>query len=418
MLVGAGNRGTIYAKFALQHPELYRIVGVVEPDRERRECAGRLLSLEASALYASLDELLRRPKIADAVFNCTMDKIHEQTSIPLLQKGYHMLLEKPIAPTWKETEHILETAQSCGRIVTVCHVLRYAPFYQAIKERIIRGELGRIINIQMAEQVSYYHESVSYVRGKYADPEICGSGMLLSKCVHDLDLMAWLMSDTKPKTVFSRGSVFSFRPEYAPEGAEKRCLPLCPHQNDCPYSAKLLYTEYPQRWVNRVYDDSSVSRSEPAELLQLLASSENPYGKCVYYSNIKIVDHQSVLVEFEDGAIGTFSMNGGAAQSGRTVHIVGTRGEIEGTFEEQRLSLRRIAPSMPGGRAETVIDVSAQQKGNAHGGGDERVLLDFYALMNHEKASVSCTSLRESVTGHRIVYAAEQSRTSGTEVEI
>lgn len=72
----------------------------------------------------------------------------------------------------------------------VCHVLRYAPFYRKIKETILDGGIGKIINIQMAEQVSYFHESVSYVRGKYASPALCGSGMLLSKCSHDLDVMA------------------------------------------------------------------------------------------------------------------------------------------------------------------------------------------------------------------------------------
>lgn len=52
------------------------------------------------------------------------------------------------------------------------------------------GDIGRVVTVQMAEQVSYFHSSVAYVRGKYADPEICGSGLLLSKCSHDIDLMA------------------------------------------------------------------------------------------------------------------------------------------------------------------------------------------------------------------------------------
>lgn len=280
ILVGAGDRGMIYARQSLDLPQKFKVVAVVEPMEERRRMAGELLHIPGKFCFSSVREAAALPKFADAVFNCTMDSFHEDTSIPFLEKGYHMLLEKPIATNQADAERILHCAQTHDCMVMVCHVLRYAPFYKTIKKIILDGEIGEIIDIQMSERVSYFHESVSYVRGKYGDPAICGSGMLLSKCSHDLDIMAWLMGANKPVQVFSSGSLFQFRPDHAPAGAKKRCLPDCPYQDTCFYSCKLLYMEYPQRWANRVWNDSGVRNGTNEEKRIRFLSGETPSVCC------------------------------------------------------------------------------------------------------------------------------------------
>lgn len=410
ILVGAGDRGMIYARQSLEKPERFQIVGVVEPLLSRRQAAGDLFGIPEERRFSSIEEAVAREKFADAIFNCTMDSMHTESSIQFMEKGYHMLLEKPIATNRADARAILDCARRTNRIVMICHVLRYAPFYREIKRRILAGELGTIINLQMAEQVSYFHQSVSYVRGKYADPEICGSGMLLSKCSHDLDIMAWLMSGNKPKQVFSAGTCLQFRPENAPRGARERCLPDCPHVDCCPYSCKTLYVEHPQRWANRVWNDYDLMDGTDEEKLRALAETDNRYGRCVYQAGGKIVDHQSVMVLFESGATATMSMTGGASAAERTIHIVGTKGEIVGTFESERFELRRIAPRADGGRVVETVDVSQAQQGDAHGMGDKLILNDFLALLKGETPSVSCTSLEDSLIGHEIAYAAEENR--------
>ena len=209
------------------------------------------------------------------------------------------------------------------------------------------GDIGRVVTVQMAEQVSYFHSSVAYVRGKYADPKICGSGLLLSKCSHDIDLMAWLPEGNLPKAVYSAGSVLPFRPENAPAGATARCLPDCPHVATCPYSAPRLYIDHPQRWARRVWNDCGLADADDAAKLASLRDPSNPYGRCVYRTGLKIVDHQSVLVSFADGATGTFTVTGGAAAPERTIRLVGTKGEIEGRMEGQSFTVSLIAPPPP-----------------------------------------------------------------------
>lgn len=408
ILVGAGDRGMIYAKQSLELPQRFQIAAVVEPMKVRRDLAGELFHIPEGLRFSSVQEAASRPKFADAIFNCTMDSLHGDTSIPFLEKGYPMLLEKPIATNRAEAQRIAHTARENGCTVMVCHVLRYAPFYKTIKELVLSGEIGQIMDIQMSERVSYFHESVSYVRGKYGDPAICGSGMLLSKCSHDLDIMAWLMAESKPERVFSAGSLFQFRPDHAPEGAAKRCLPECPHQDTCVYSCKKLYVEYPQRWANRVWNDCGLSNGTAEEKIASLTEETNQYGRCVYHTDMKVVDHQSVLVRFRSGAIGTMSMTGGASAPERTIHIIGTKGEVDGVFGEEKLTVSRIAPQAPGGRVQKILDVSEQQRGDAHGNGDKLIIEDFLSLLAGKRPSICCTSIEDSITGHEIAYAAEE----------
>ena len=413
IIVGMGIRSEIYARESLVSPELFKVVGVVDINPERVRHARELFDIPEENCFSSVEDLVAVPRFADAVINGTMDRIHVQTTVPLLEHGYDVLLEKPFALNCEEADILLSCAQKCGRKVMICHVLRYASFYRQIHDVIKSGQIGRIMNIRMAEQISYFHESVSYVRGKYASPQICGSGLLLSKSCHDIDLMAWLMSDTVPAAVSSVGSIFQFKPEMAPEGAGTHCLHDCAIEKDCPYSAKLLYLENPQRWANNIWHDSEYDNITEEQKWEYMGRPENLYSRCVYRCGQQIVDHQAVLIQFADGATGTFSLNGGAPASGRHIHVTGTLGEIIGTFEDEYFEVRKIAPSLPGGRSVEKIQVVHAEGGEAHGGGDQAVIRDFIALVRGEETSPCCTTLQDSVVGHRIVFMAEQSREMG-----
>lgn len=413
IVVGMGARAMIYAKESLKHPEWFRVVGVVDVNKDRIHDAQELFHIPDYHCFHSVEELVAVPKFADAVINGTMDSLHVETTVPLLEQGYDVLLEKPFAVNQSEADRLLQCANKTGRIVMVCHVLRYAPFYREIQKELRSGTIGKVINIQMNEQVSYFHESVSYVRGKYASPIICGSGMLLSKCSHDLDIMAWLMNGNLPDAVSSVGSVIQFHPGMAPEKAGTHCMINCPVEHECIYSAKRLYIENPQRWANNIWHDSGIENPTDEEKEKLLSDVNNPFSRCVYRCSLKIVDHQSVLIQFADGATGTFSMNGGASASGRNIHITGTKGEIIGTFEEECFTVHTIAPEKPGGRISRIVDVSEMQQGNAHGNGDQAIVRDFIAVLRGKQPSACCTTLNDSMVGHKIVFLAEASRKSG-----
>ena len=367
--------------------------------------------------FSSAQELAKHGKLADAVINGTMDEQHLETAIPLLDAGYDMLLEKPFAVNEEEMWQIVNCAKRNDAKVMICHVLRYTPFYYAIKERVASGEIGDIINIQTTEHVSYHHLSTSYVRGKWANSKKCHTTMLLAKCCHDLDIMMWLMSDTKPVSISSFGSRFQFRSENAPEGAGTVCMRDCPLVDTCDFSTKRLYIDHPDRWAFYVWDALENKENPTLEDKIALMKSDSPYARCIYKCDNDVVDHQSVLVNFASGATGTHNMVGGSAEPRRNIHIIGTTGEIFGNFEESKFTVLKIDPSPQAHHEECDVEevdlrVTDDMVGayGGHGGGDERLAADFVKFIRGEQPSLACTSIFDSVAGHLSVYRADQSR--------
>jgi predicted dehydrogenase len=414
IIVGAGHRAFTYAKLALTNPELLKIVGVADPDKIRQKKAMDMFGFPAENCFDSAEELARHGKLADTVINGTMDEQHIATSIPLLKKGYDMLLEKPFATNESELRQLVDCVKENGNKVMICHVLRYTPFYLSIKQRVHSGEIGDIINIQTAEHVSYHHLSTSYVRGKWANSDRCHTSMLLAKCCHDIDIMMWMMSETKPVSISSFGSKFQFKPENAPENAGTRCLVDCPLVDSCRYSAKRLYLDQPERWAFYIWDKlEGIENPTDEDRINLLKGDSN-YGRCIYKCDNNVVDHQSVLVNFASGATGTHNMVGGSSTPLRRIHIVGTLGEIYGDFEESKFYVSKIHPTKTGERTLEEVDlrVTGDMVGayGGHGGGDERLAEDFVKFIRGEKPSLACTSIFDSVAGHLCVYLADKSR--------
>lgn len=136
--------------------------------------------------------------------------------------------KKPLVNSERDFLLLRDTAKKSGSRLTVCHLLRYTPFYRRIKQMILNGRLGEIMNIQTSERVGTFHSSVSYLRGKWNRESECGSSLLLAKCYHDIDLLCWLNNTIVPTLVASQGGRSYFIPEKAPAGAGTRCLVDCP----------------------------------------------------------------------------------------------------------------------------------------------------------------------------------------------
>jgi len=254
VLIGAGHRALTYASYAQHHPDELQIVGVADPIAQRRQLVADLYDLPVERCFASAEELAAQPKLADFAINGTMDHQHVVTSLPLLAAGYDLLLEKPFATNEAEMWALVEAAQRHNRKVAICHVLRFAPFYRAIRQQVLDGVIGEVLNIQAVEHVSYHHMAVGFVRGKWNSKRKCFSPMLMAKCCHDLDLIAWMKSGVPPVRVASFGSNYQFRPERAPADAGTRCLVDCPIETDCLYSARKHYIDHPNRWAFYVWD--------------------------------------------------------------------------------------------------------------------------------------------------------------------
>jgi len=414
VIVGAGHRSLVYASFAREHPDRLRIVGVADPNELRRRKVADLYGVPADRCFPTVEDLADRPKFADCAINGTMDQQHVPTSLPLLEAGYDILLEKPFATNEEEMWALVREARARGRKVSICHVLRYAPFYAAIRRQVVEGAIGDVVNVQATEHVSYHHVAVGFVRGKWNREERSRSTMLMAKSCHDLDLIAWMKSGIAPVSVSSFGGIFQFRPDRAPAGHGTRCLVDCPIERDCLYSARKHYIDHPDRWAFYVWD--SLEHVENPTIEQKIESlrTGSPYGRCVWACDNDVVDHQSVAIEFRDGATATLNMIGGTSKPSRSIHLIGTRGEIQGHLEDGLFRVRHIDPRPGCEYAERTVDLNmagdASGVTGAHAGGDLRMVDDFLRVLSGDAPSLSSTGIEDSVSGHLMGFCADRSR--------
>lgn len=423
IVVGAGNRGQVYCDYSITKKDELEIIAAVDTEPLRLQECKTKYAIADNMLFSDLDEFLKRNIECDFVINATMDKMHYESSMKLIGAGYNLILEKPITPTYGELEDIWNLATEKNVKVLVCHVLRYTPYYRTIKELIDKGEIGRIFNIEMSEHVWIVHFLDSFVRGKWGNEKNCGSGFLLQKCSHDMDLMCWLNNATKPVKVSSFGSRSHFIPKNAPEGATEFCY-QCPHNDTCLYSAQKVHLEQDmipfQTWRGIDKPWQEITKEEKAEHLK-----HDNYGRCAYNAGGDIVDRQVVTVEFEDGTIATHNLVGGVTCDNRFIHIIGSDGEIYGHVNSGKFTVSHIDRSGNNyGPVHQEFDVSNLVQANnngsysGHGGGDYAIMHDAVRFFAGEGSSVSITKLEDSIYGHVLVYAAEESRKEGRVINI
>jgi len=412
IIVGNGERASCYCKYAISDPERLKIEAIVDPD-ERKLNEGKLLyGVPEEKLFRSVEDCVayydKNGKVADGVLNCTMDEMHYKTAMPFLQRGYNMLIEKPVVNNLRDLLEIKRVAEKNGCLLMVCHVLRYTPFYRAIKRVVLSGEIGEIMLMETSENVGVAHSSNSYIRGKWNSREKCGSSMLLAKCCHDLDLLCWLNDKAVPTEVASFGGRDFIIPEKAPAGAGTRCLVDCPHVHDCIYSAESIYVKtdnYPYySWTCIDKDYRDITEREKIESLR----TYNPHGACAYKTDSDLVDHQSLILRFSDGSTATHSMIQGAVRACRLIRIVGTRGEIQGMIENSKFVVRTYDFDRAS-YVEKEYDVSDKLlKSDHHAGGDDGIIRDFVNMVSGGETSISCTKIEDSIYGHLCVYKADE----------
>ena len=241
-LIGAGRRGIqTFGGFALRNPYEIQFIAVAEPDAERRVQFAAQHDIPKERQFSSWEELLDRPKLCEALVIATMDQMHFAPTIAALDAGYDILLEKPMSNEPVECLRMAQQAQAEKRLLMICHVLRYTPFFTAIKKIVDSGLLGDIVSVQHNENVGYYHQAHSFTRGNWRNSQL-SSPMILAKCCHDMDILTWLIGKRCQK-ISSFGGLYLFKPENAPVGAPARCTDGCPVERQCPYSAIRIYID-------------------------------------------------------------------------------------------------------------------------------------------------------------------------------
>ncbi len=409
-LAGLGSRGKdTYAPMAKLFPDKMEIVAIADIDPAKVEDVAKTYHIPEERCYSSAEEMLRQEKLADVMFITTQDRQHVRQAIPALRKGYNLLLEKPISPVLDECREIIRVARECNRKVIVCHVLRYTPFFSKVKEIINSGRIGDIVSIMAIENVCYWHQAHSFVRGNWRNSNQT-SPMILQKCCHDMDLYLWLAGKTC-KSVSSFGGTYLFKPEKAPEGAALRCLDGCKARGNCPFDAEKIYITNEKTGVAKGKTDWPVDvvALHPNEESVMQAIQSGPYGRCVYYCDNNVVDHQVVNLEMTDGSTMSFTMSAFTSEGSRYAKFMGTEGDIIADLKQNTIDVCRF------GEPHEMIDVSTLASDfSGHAGGDSRMVEEFLEwVISDGEPAPSITSLEHSMESHYIALAAERSRLSG-----
>lgn len=402
VLIGAGHRGSIYAEYAKKSPREMRIVGVADPNNVRRQRIAQAHGVPAERCFTDWKGVFEHDgqpvtKWADAVIIATPDRLHTAPCLAALALGYDVLIEKPIAPSEAECRQILAAAQASGRIVGVCHVLRYTPYFRELKALLDAGMIGQVVSVQHLEPIEHTHMSHSYVRGNWRKSQEA-TPIILAKSCHDTDIIRWLVGDTAAE-VHCFGNLKWFTSANAPEGSTERCTDGCAVERSCPYSALQIY--YRDRKRLYVFDLPPDEKQWGPLIMQGLNTTD--YGRCVYRMDNDQPDHLTVNILFANGVTAGFSMEALVSYEGRRTRIMGSMGDIVGDMESFTLT------SFKDGKRK-----SWSMKTDAHGGGDHRLVKDWVQAVGQKNPALLSSSVEVSVESHLIAYAAEKSRLDRT----
>jgi len=402
-IIGAGARGAnVYVKKA--PPGSIKVVAVAEPHKGRREEIQKRYSLPDEVCFESYVDLLKKERLADLALITTNDRMHMEPALSAIEKGCHILLEKPISPMAEEVYKIGKASEKYDKVFSICHVLRYTSFFKTIKKLLNDGRVGRLMSITHNEDVGYWHMAHSFVRGNWRNSEET-SPMILQKCCHDMDILLYLI-DSDCVKVSSFGKLSLFKEENAPKGAPDRCTEGCPEYDTCQFNAVKLYTETDLRgWVPKNFNlDEGASDEVITEALKT-----NPYGRCVYKCDNNVVDHQVVNMEFENDVTVAFTMCAFTKKNNRIIKLMGTDGEINGDMEAHKITIYDF-------KTGNTEEIHIPEATSGHGGGDSGIMASVLNAIRGNGTDNS--SAQASVQSHMMAFAAERSRLENKVVDL
>jgi predicted dehydrogenase len=172
---------------------LAELVGVCDVDLARAAGLGVPAFADVDAMLAAL-----RP---DVVHVTTLPSSHGPLVRAALGAGCHVLCEKPIAMNEAGAREMVAAAERAGKLLSICFEYRYWEEARYLRERIARGDLGRVFHVRTWGGAAHAFPSSP----AYRDPSVAGGGVLAHWTIHNLDLALWLLGNPEPLTASAVG---------------------------------------------------------------------------------------------------------------------------------------------------------------------------------------------------------------------
>lgn len=308
--------------------------------------------------YEDFDTMLQTEK-PDFVIVTTVDVFHAEYIIRSLEAGCDVITEKPMTTRDDLCRDILDAEKRTGHKVIVTFNYRYAPFMTKVKELIVSGAIGDVYSVHfewlLTRNMELEGHGASYFRRWNARMEK-SSGLLVHKSTHHFDLVNWWL-DQRPEKVsaFAQLNLYGAKNSpYADVPAPGLRCANCPHAKECQFFYK------PDEFEERFY---------------VANESYDGYMKdnCVYADDIDIYDTMAVTVQYDKGAVLSYSLNATAMYEGWHCVINGSKGRLEIHNYEQGIDKKPENHIRLYDLNNNVTDFAITRAGGGHGGGDVRL---------------------------------------------
>ncbi|MEA4889806.1 MAG: Gfo/Idh/MocA family oxidoreductase [Clostridiaceae bacterium] len=354
VFAGASNRAlSMYVNpMVANFADDCKILGIFDANVGR----ARFVAESAGGLpvFENFETMLRETK-PDCVIVTTVDVYHSDYIIKSLEMGCDVITEKPMTIDAARCRAILAAEKASGHKVTVTFNYRYAPFVTKIKELVISGAIGNIFSIHfewlLTRDMVYGAHGTSYFRRWNARMEKSG-GLLVHKSTHHFDMVNWIIGQ-HPAKVSAFGKLNLYGAKNAPFRGE-RCS-TCEHKEACEFYYELSDFEKKFYAENEQYDGYMKDN-------------------CIYADDINIYDTMAVTVQYDKGAVMSYSLNATTPYEGWHMVLNGSKGRIEATNYET--GVQSNAPESHikvFDLNDNITDYNMTKSSGGHGGGDERL---------------------------------------------
>ncbi|WP_369370839.1 Gfo/Idh/MocA family protein [Promicromonospora sp. Populi] len=359
----------------------------------------------------------------DRVIVTSIDRTHGDLVARALRAGADVVVEKPIAAHADQARQIVDAVTETGRDLVMTFNYRYSPRNSALRQVIAGGEIGRVLSVHFDWALDTVH-GADYFR-RWHREKVNNGGLLVHKSSHHFDLVNWWI-DGVPRRVFATGG----RRFYGDDGA---------HETGYEPTAgeRALNERGVDPWQLDVDRDEWLSALYGPEAQAVDGYVRN---RSVFDDGITTEDTLGLVVEYEGGALLTYSLTAHAPWEGYRVVVNGTRGRAELEVTERgsvefgddsavldpsasaafrpdlvRPNGERLVVQRHWERAEERPIVRGE---GGHGGGDALLLADVFAPSGEPDPLGRAAGYVDGVHASSVGYAANRSLETGTPTRI
>ncbi len=149
--------------------------------------------------FYSIDDLLSTKIEFDIAVICTPNGLHAEQSIACLQKGVHVICEKPMALAAEDCVKMIAAAEKSHKNLFIVKQNRFNPPVVALKRKLDQRALGKIFSLQLN---CFWNRTDAYYTDDWRGTRLLDGGTLFTQFSHFIDLVYWMLGDVKEVKAF------------------------------------------------------------------------------------------------------------------------------------------------------------------------------------------------------------------------